>query len=413
MAIVSVAGCTTTSRPTPTPEGATPPPTAPPATISASGLRYLGDFPSHGASSMTSVIAMGTGFLAAGNVFDPEAPCLDDEYKGRLWSSSDGASWTALAADPFAKSRLTQLLTFGDAAYAVGVTGSAEGSSGCPAGAAQPGVNLWRSSDGGATWELLPQSPAFAGAAVADVIVAGEQLVAVGGVLGADSDTAGSWTSPDALTWTSAEQSPAAPSVSIAAWRNGVLVAFGDDEEFPLAWVSRDVGTNWYEETIDVDGAEPSEISTAVEGVVATDTGFVAVGEVCCLGTGGLTPTVFTSVDGTQWIGKPQVSDGAQAMRRVVIIPEGVLAVGVETYITELPDLSGLGGRTWLSSDGSRWQPGPDLAELGDGNISAVAAGPSGVVIAGQRAIEQVSGADSGLRVWFAPYGALSVGGAN
>jgi len=323
-----------------------------------------------------------------------------------VWSSADGITWSAQPADAFAKTRPTQVLAFKDALLVVGASGSNEGDTTCPA-TAQAGVDLWRSTDGGSTWQALPRSPELANAAVSQIVVASDQLLAVGAVLGADEDRAATWTSIDGTTWTPAVQAPNAPSLVTAAAKGSVVVGFADDDEYPLAWISRDLGANWYEESIDLAGPTIEDVTMFVESVVATDSGFVAVGDGCCIGTGSLAPIVFASADGTEWVGTPQPSDHPEAMRRIVSIPGGVLAVGIETFVDVEADPSRLGGRSWLSTDGATWRRGPDLPELGNGNINALAAGSSGVVATGTNIIENETPApsgDTGVRVWFAPF---------
>jgi hypothetical protein len=376
------------------------------APAAAGGWRSLADFPTQGAAQVSSIVGLPNCFVAVGSTFDPDAPCLDDEFQGLLWTSADGIAWTAQSAEAFAKTRMTQLFTFGDSLYAVGVTSEGDTTQGCSVAPDQPGLNFWRSSDNAASWQRLAQSAALANTSIGQVIVVGDSLMAVGSRQGTDIDEAMTWTSPDAAIWTAAEQPPNAPGLSIAAARDKVVVAFGEDQDYPLAWITRDVGANWYEESIDVDGAPPDGLTTAVESVVATAAGFVAVGDGCCVGTAQLVPIVFASDDGTQWIGHIQPADHTEAMRRVVAIPTGLLAVGVETYVNDPVDTSRLGGRSWISTDGAAWRRGPDFAELGDGNVSAVAAGPGGVVVAG-------TDEATGLHVWFAPYGAFEVGASN
>jgi len=325
--------------------------------------RHLADFPSNGASEVTSVAATADGFVAVGSVFDPEAVCVEDVYQGRIWSSPDGTTWTVRSADIFAKTRPTQVFEFGGNLFVIGVTGSSEGDSNCPAPADQPGLNLWRSTDKGSLWQRLERPAALADAAVSVVIVAGNQLVAVGSVLGTDEDRAATWTSVDGTSWTPAVLAPNTASLATAAARDKVIVAFGDDDVFPLAWISRDLGANWYEESIDLEGVTPEDLTMFVESVVATDKGFVAVGDGCCFGTAGMAPIVFSSVDGTEWLGRPQPGDHPEAMRRIVAIPGALLAVGVETYIDDPLDTSTLGGRSWVSADGSQWRRGPNFAE--------------------------------------------------
>lgn len=383
------------------------------------GWRRLADFPTQGAASLPSVIAVDDGFVAIGSVVDPEAECVHDAYQARVWTSADGMTWVAQGAGALAQTRPVQLFEFGDALYAVGVTGSGDDATSCATAPDQPGVNFWRSADGGVSWQRLAQSPAMARGWVSEVVVAEDRVLAVGATLGGDTeiDRAAAWESTDIQTWTPAELPPDAPALVNAAARDNVVVGFGVDEEFPLAWISRDFGRNWYEESIDVEGADPEEgLTMAVEGVVAAGDGYVGVGSGCCLGVGQLVPIVVNSADGTQWQGRPQLSDYPEAMSRIVAIPSGLLAVGVETYPVDEPDQGRLGGRSWLSADGKDWRRGPDFAELGDGTVTAIAAGTGGVVVAGSTNVDSLpspAAGETGLRVWFAPYGAFAVSSSN
>jgi hypothetical protein len=349
--------------------------------------------------------------MAVGSVFDPDADCVEDVYEGRIWSSPDGTKWTAQSADVFAKTRPTQVFEFGGNLFVIGVTGSSEGDANCPAPADQPGLNLWRSTDKGTSWQRLERPAALADAAVAQVMAAGDHLVAVGSVLGADEDRAATWTSVDGTSWTPAELAPNTSSLATAAANDKVIVAFGDDDVSPLAWISRDLGANWYEESIDLEGVTPEDLTIFVDSVVATDKGFIAVGDGCCFETAGTVPIVYSSADGTQWLGRPQPGDHPEAMRRIVAIPGALVAAGIETYIDDEPDTSRLGGRSWVSADGSQWRRGPDFAELGDGNVTAIAVGSSGVVLAGNSLLDAgttENPTDTGLRVWFASFGAFA-----
>jgi hypothetical protein len=101
------------------------------------------------------------------------------------------------------------------------------------------GVNIWRSGDGGTSWEHVQQSTAIAHATLGDIVVAGDTLVLVGSDVDTEgNDTAAAWSSPDALTWTPALQLRP-PRSWLAAAHDNVIVGFGFDPDFPLPWISR------------------------------------------------------------------------------------------------------------------------------------------------------------------------------
>jgi hypothetical protein len=389
----------------PTPAGAT----------AGSGWQLISNFPLDGAAQVNAIVAQAGGFVAVGTIADDTATCIADINNGHVWTTSDGLTWVPAPADPFSQTDLTHLVTFKSAVYAFGFVGAfEEETAGCGPGANPTGVNIWRSTNSGTSWEHLQQSAAIAHATIGDVVVAGETLVLVGSQVDAEgNDVAAAWSSSDALTWTAAELPPATSIMGSAAARENVVVGFGFDPDFPLPWISRDGGGHWYEESIDVAGTENSDADTGlgIEDVLATPAGYVAVGDVCCLGAAQIVPLAVTTPDGTQWQGAPVPADTPQAMRLLGQLPGGLLAVGVRTYLDEAPPAGELGGRSWTSADGKAWLAGPPFAELGDGNVTAMAVGTNGVALAGTTFVDApTSGGDTGVRVWYAPLSAFEGG---
>jgi hypothetical protein len=394
----------------PTPSGSQP-------AEGAGGWQLVGNFPAAGAAQVNSVVANGAGFVAVGTREDEAASCPADLNHGRVWSTGDGMTWAPLPDDSFAQTDLTQLVTFQDSLYAFGTSGTFDDQTGCGSADNPVGVNIWRSADGGAKWERLAQATEIARATIGEVVVAGEQLLLIGSRVDQDgNDQAATWSSADALVWTPAQLPPATSFLGSAAARDNVVVGFGFDEDFPLPWITRDGGGHWYEESTDVSGAQTDqgELGLGIEDVIATASGYVAVGQACCSGTAQILPLTLSTPDGTQWQGAPVASDVPEAMRRIGQLPAGLLAVGVRTYIDEAPPASELGGRSWTSADGKAWLPGPSFVELGDGNVTAMAVGSSGVVVAGTTFTVPASSADdTGLRLWFARLSAFAGGTSN
>ena len=241
----------------------------------------ISKFPVDGASQVNAVVARRDGFVAVGTVSDDSAICIADANNGHVWSTTDGQTWVPEPPDPFAQTDLTNLVSFKDSIYAFGFVGAfdQEASSECSPGPNPTGLNVWRSGDGGANWEHLPQSPAIAHVTVGDVTVAGDQLVLVGSQTDADgNDAAGSWSSPDGVAWTPAVLPPATSILGTVAAHDNVIVGFGFDSNFPLPWITRDGGGHWYEESVDVPGAQSDangDVGISIEDVLATASGYV------------------------------------------------------------------------------------------------------------------------------------------
>jgi hypothetical protein len=417
--LLLVAGCAAPSvnpNTSPAPGGSTLPSGG---NTSGTAWQLLSNFPTDGAAQVNAVVAKGNGFVAVGTISDDAATCNSDINNGHVWTSTDGRTWVPGAGDPFAQTDLTHLVAFGGGVYAFGFTGDfdQEASPECSPGPNPTGVNIWRSKDGGASWEHMTQSSEIAHATIGEVIAAGDKLVLVGSQIDAQGDDAAvTWSSPDALTWTPAELPPATSILGSAAAHDSVIVGFGFDTDFPLPWISRDSGGHWYEESVDVAGtqeADQGDIGLSIEDVLATQSGFVAVGDVCCFGANQIAPLTISTPDGTQWQGAAVAADSPQAMRQLGQLPGGLLAVGVRTYLDEAPAASELGGRSWTSPEGKVWTPGPPFAELGDGNVTAMAVGTNGVVVAGTTFLEAPTATDTGVRVWYAPLSAFAGGTSN
>ena len=214
---------------------------------------------------------------------------------------------------------------------------------------------------------------------------------------------AGVWISPDGATWTSVGTGDAA--LADAAMNDVIsdgqgLVAVGSDA---TVWTSAN-GLEW---TKVFREPRANELQTEMTSVIATDSGFIAVG---ASGIGASSSSgsssawdhepgwtraaVWSSVDGVTWSRLPhdeQVFGGAAGehcrMNDVVGEGPGLIAGGICEWYSEAParseGLSSDGGRAvvWTSPDGISWSrhripddaltPGPD-GEIDQG-ISSMA----------------------------------------
>ena len=397
-----------TVAPTASPTAPSPTPTASasPSPSPQAGWQLIADFPAQNATSVDAIRAVGGGFVAIGSVFDDTAACFNDARHGRVWTSADGRAWTPAPDDTFAQAELQLLVEHGGALLVIGVVGSADPGSSCNP-PAEPGFATWRSTDDGASWQRLGRASGLDGARLTDVAVSDIGLVAVGAAAPGEANHAGVWISSDGLAWQPAESAPASESrLNTIAARDNRVVAFADCCDDPLAWISRDGGRNWFEASVTIPLVGPDDIAypPTVGDIAVVGNGFVAVGYACCLDpTPDQVPIVLTSADGEDWSGAWLAVEHEEVSTALTVLPDArLVAVGNGTYETGTrppSDRSRFGGRSWISADGTAWRAGPRFMELNQGLVSAVAAGPSGVVVAGAAA------GPGGPRVWFAPLG--------
>ena len=156
-----------------------------------------------------------------------------------------------------------------------------------------------------------------------------------------------------------------AAMTAVAAGRQGI-VAVGYSATGAAAWRSAD-GLQWQR----VSGPS-SWVGGTLLDVATTPTGVVAVGRT---GKGG---TVWESPDGLTW--RRTASGLGIELRRVVEAEGRLHAIG------PLPDLADGSPRSavWSSDDGRTWS---DDREVKDIDLTTIAAGPAGIVVAGQGSV--------------------------
>jgi hypothetical protein len=168
---------------------------------------------------------------------------------------------------------------------------------------------VWTSPTG-SDWTQVPDSPAFAKAQMHDVVAGAHGLVAVGSAdttsqIGTDAAV---WTSPNGQTWTRVAADPSFANASmngIAASGSG-FVAVGQGADGAAVWTSAD-GMAWVRVA-----DQPSFQDATMYGVASQSSGLVAAGY------GHDSAAIWTSVDGTTWT---RVPDGpAFAMAQAVSV---------------------------------------------------------------------------------------------
>jgi hypothetical protein len=248
-------------------------------------------------------------------------------HDAAVWTSVDGRTWTALESDSFAADtdiRMTTVVASDDGFIAAGYVGTLAG----PIRAA-----FWTSPDG-TSWQRVPDGPAFEGARVTGLAVAGDGsgLVAVGVSGDAQHVTdAVAWRSADGTSWTRSADSPSMHDVLMnavtAAGADG-FVAVGTDVRSvrAVSWTSAD-GDSW-EQAPDAPALDNFGLKVEMRDVTTADVGFVAGGHVL-FGTQFPAAALWTSDDGVTWtraLDSPALSDGR--VEGVVAARPQLVAVG-------------------------------------------------------------------------------------
>jgi len=263
---------------------------------------------------------------------------------------------------------------------------------------------VWTSADG-SSWERAPHDeiifgrspgldPASGIVEMTAVAATSEQIVAAGidrtpGHLG-ETWTAAIWASPDGVSWTRVADEDGFRRATIHAvlpvasgW-----VAVGNapsvgTTRVAAVWTSTD-GASW--QRVPHDPAVFGVGRTSIAGVAESGTGLVAVGSDRSLAPPAA--AVWVSPDGTSWSRVPHDESvfggpGLQAMEAVTAAPSRFVAVGVDW-----PDQSEPRPAVWESDDGLTWHRVPaamvPVGEPGGAWMTAVAAGPDGVVAVGR-----------------------------
>jgi hypothetical protein len=395
---------------------------------------------------VTTLIATGSGFLAAGtNVPGGDAA----KASPVVWLSANGTTWQRLG--------VTQLgLAAGDGRVLGITSAAANGSvivmSGTVAGAATSSA-VWRSADGGASWTAVTV-PAGGGASAAITGVAPLRggFVAVRPATVGGSAGAAVYTSADGTTWRqsaaleTADGSPLTLGL-VSGGPDGALVA-GQAHGLDIAFLSPD-GTTWT-------GTDPAGTAATeqISGVALTATGQAvfsgtskgnaaeqqpvltligAQGGPRLIGIGAIPGAVIAqvAVNAIAASGTTQVAAGsADGFPALWVSADGgstwARAAGATTAVLSRPGEEQLTGVThgaagWLavggaaggsaaaqrpvvvgSADGRTWTEldGP-AAFAGPGQVvtAAAAAGPAGYVIVGHEA----AGGRTVAAAWYAP----------
>ncbi len=348
---VLLLGCSAAASPSPSPS---PTPSPAPA------WQRVQNLPQSTGGAALQVVATTSGFAAVGSG-GLRGP-------GTVWTSTDGTTWQAT---PGETSLSTMLLT----AVAPTPTGLAAFGANCPATGECIAVNVVTFD--GSTWSqpgLLTLPAGIISGAPARFATIGGQIVGVGSMIVTDdpfTQAAVVWTSPTGSDWTQVPDSPIfakAQMYDVAVGAHGLVAVGSADTTSQIGtdaavWTSPD-GLTWTRVPSD-----PSFVDAAMNGISATASGFVAVGQ------GPLGAAVWTSADGTAWV---RVADQPAfqnaTMYGVASDGSGLVAAGYGHDSAAI----------LTSPDGTTWTRVPDGPAFAMAQAVSVAANGGRVVVAGR-----------------------------
>ena len=263
------------------------------------------------------------------------------------------------------------------------------------AGSGPGAAPLWTSPDA-VSWTTA-RSVALAGARIADLSTGEQGILAVGHVLSPGGLPRGAvWWSPDGTSWERTEIEGAL-SLGAALSKPSVLVAAGvaSDGGVPI-WTSVD-GRTWGRAS-DAAGFENAH----VEDVAVGGDGFLAVGY------DDRGAVAWTTVDGLSWERLP--SDPSFELTHMTAVtrhPDGYVAVGADAR----------GAVAWSSPDGNTWNPSrfegePMDARLGDAWMVSVVSTPLGLIAIGNDRAGGVAWASADGSTWRRLPAAAAVAGS-
>jgi len=236
--------------------------------------------------STAAVIGAGAGSLFA-TVWPNDAV-----FEDRVWSSTDGLTWSPLADQtPFDGAWISGFLELDHSVLAYGSRRDAEG---------HETIATWASDDG-VSWRLLSDARSVNPIAgqqrehLSSVVAGGPGFVGIGTATGTAFHGVAAWTSPDGVAWTRTASLDGIAGVGLVRAGGGLLALTRSDRI--SSWRSSD-GISWAR------GAFPITVPCCGVGAMANVPGGTPLGAMAVSPTGvepALRPTAFTTRDAETW----------------------------------------------------------------------------------------------------------------
>ncbi|HEX5466106.1 MAG TPA: sialidase family protein [Candidatus Limnocylindrales bacterium] len=254
------------------------------------------------------------------------------------WASTDGGdAWTTAPASPdlagpHGTARMTSVIAWGDGFVAAGLRDSLE--------TGRSAAEVWSSPDG-LTWQLVAGGTdpdagdtggADMGGAIYGLAATSDTIVAVGTTGDQFRGPAGVWRSHDTEHWsnvTSADLAQGAMAAVTAGGPGFVAVGSGHGDTGAAAWVSAD-GESW-RSAPDTSAFQHHGLPIRMAAVIPVGAGLAAVGWMSSAANG--TGTIWRSADGLTWTRDPdQTSLLGGELTDVALAPDTLVGVGLGGY---------------------------------------------------------------------------------
>jgi hypothetical protein len=367
-------------------------------------------FPQGNAYEVSAVTATPNGFVAVGNAGDES---YIGPQQGVVWTSADGLTWQQKVEPAFVDVTPDTLAAVGNDLYVVGyyqacadsVTGGDGGDDGGDGGglidgngtddgtdglgdgndidqgdcdiAEGSGTVIFKSSDGAATWEQLPQLQEIVDAQFDGLTAWNDKLVAWGSAAD-DVGTTTIWTSTDGLNWAPVTNIGHVDPVYTLAIGGPGMVALGTEYDENTD-VDHLVGATTADGAQFADAAMPQVSDSEIyDSVAGPNGGLVAVGYATSDESPSMGMAIYSG-DGLSW-NQGTAADGSfenTTINDVHATDNAYVAIG---SAVSNDDLTLQTGRVWISADGHSWRSLGDFGgSFTDYNTSAL--GTAGLVM--------------------------------
>jgi hypothetical protein len=299
-------------------------------------------------ATITAIAIRDPDFVVGGFVDAPTPQC-PSRRDARMWGSADGADWYDIELEKAANARVDVIAASAYGLPAIGHRGSYL--------CRDDSAAVWHPTDK-SDWFLMDNS-GFPGGAPLAALGVGDHFVVTGD--GRDPDRTGVWLLRvnfyEGAVFEAAIRPPERGGYAMESLAaiGDTVVGFTGGSTLP-AWYSNDGGDIW-----DNSGLQPSYWFQSTD-TAAGDGGFYAVGRACCVAPDEWAGALWASSDGRDWAPVADQPTFARPIETIVATPTGYIALGEQTYLSS-------DGRDWrLGPPLPGYDPDDDF--LVDGSVS-------------------------------------------